>query len=265
MSFPLEFLTKEASEDLNQKIAQNASLYYEGLTSSLLPSNHICRSKISVGTTPKLLEEDGSPKSDLECSKIIFKWLSSLTPVQASDGRLWTYLCHGPFSDYVHARWRLGLIGAKNPHDVIRNRWFFRGQGVATFVRNGISRLWWFGHLTHDAKRNDPFELTSALLYRQDVQVALLERAFGRCKPVLTAALESVSKNRARLDSTSKVGPLFQAWAKDINLYGGTYILDALPLDRLSDAVENRLVQRIKAPPDEQSLSTDEAEDGFTD
>lgn len=249
MSFPLEFLTKEASEELHQNIAASASSYQNGSTSSLLPSKQICRSKVLVGSTPRLINDDGSHKSDLECTKIVFKWLSMLTPVQAADGRLWTYLCHGPFAEYVHARWKSGLTGATKPNDVVRDRWFFRGQGVATFVRNGLSRLWWFGHLTHDPKRSDPFELTGALLYRQDVQVALLERALGRCKPALTAALATILKHQEKIEAASNRGAIFKAWAKEINLYGGAYLLDALPSERLKDAIEARLLDKMKNPP----------------
>ena len=122
----------------------------------------------------------------------------------------------------------------------------FRGTGVATFVRNGISRLRRFGHLTYDNKRTNPFELTDVLLSLQDIQVAFLERSLGRCRPLLRAVLETVQKHQDDLQTTPKSRDVIQEWAKEIRLYGGAYLLDAVPADRLTYVVRSKLRARLK-------------------
>ncbi len=195
---------------------------------------------------PNLLDATGEPKPDAEASQLIFQRLSNLTSVQAADERLWVLLTHRTFARYVHARWGKGLERATQPDALIVDRWFFRGTGVATFVRNGISRLWWFGHLTYDRNRANPFELTDVLLSLQDIQVAFLERSLGRCKPLLRAVLETIKRRQEDLRNTPKSGDVIQEWAKDIRLYGGAYVLDAVPPERLAFVVEAKLRARLQ-------------------
>jgi hypothetical protein len=117
---------------------------------------------------------------------------------------------------------------------------------VATFVRNALSRLWWFGYLTYDRGLGDHFEFTEILLGLQEIQVAMLERRFGRSRNVLRAILE-ILKRSNRLDDVPRRGGVIQGWAKDINTYGGAFILDALPQDRLLFVFERLLRDRITA------------------
>ena len=91
-------------------------------------------------------------------------------------------------------------------------------------MQNAISRLWWFGYLTHDPLRGNAFELTEALLSLQDVQVAFLERSLGRCKPLLKVVLETVLKYDSTLKEADGRGDIIQEWAKEIHLYGGAYV-----------------------------------------
>ena len=127
------------------------------------------------------------------------------------------------------------------------DRWFFRGRGLRTSVHNAVSRLWWFGYLTYDHTRQDPFELTSVLLSLQDIQTAFLERTLGPCKPLPRAVLETVQKHQEDLRNTPKSGDVIQEWAKEIRLYGGAYVLDAVPPERLAFVVQSKLRARLTA------------------
>jgi hypothetical protein len=146
----------------------------------------------------------------------------------------------------VHARWGEALEGSSEPEKRVSDRWFFRGEGVATFVRNGLSRLWWFGYLTYDKGLGDHFEFTEILLALQEIQVAMLERRFGRCRNVLGAILEVLKRNN-QLDGVPGRGDIIQGWAKDINTYGGAFVLDALPPDRLRFVFQRLLRERTGA------------------
>jgi len=242
----LEFLSREAADKLATDIGKNLDSYRSGTTESLVRMSDCRVSRVDSVAPPDLLDASGEPKSDAEASQLIFQWLGKLTPVQAADERLWVLFTHRTFSAYVHKRWRKGLERATQPEALIIDRWFFRGTGVATFVRNGISRLWWFGHLTYDNQRTNPFELTDVLLSLQDIQVAFLERSLGRCKPLLRVVLETIQKNQDDLRKTPKSGDVIQEWAKEIRLFGGAYLLDAVPPERLSFVVQSKLRARLK-------------------
>lgn len=247
----LEFLSREAADKLAHDVNKNLDAYRSGKTQSLIRTDDCHVSRLdAAGMAPNLVDPSGEPKTDAEASQLIFQWLSNLTPVEAADERLWVLLTHRTFAQYVHSRWGKGLERATQPDALIVDRWFFRGSGVATFVRNGISRLWWFGHLTYDAKRTNPFELTDVLLSLQDIQVAFLERSLGRCKPLLRAVLETVKKRQEELRETPKSGDVIQEWAKEIRLYGGAYVLDAVPPERLAFVLDAKLRSRLKTTSD---------------
>lgn len=242
----LEFLSREATDELAREVANNLDVYRTGQTETLIPAMDCRISRVEALLPPNLLDAQGEHISDAAASQLIFQWLSNLTPVQAADERLWILLTHRVFAQYLHKRWGSSLEGSTRPEDRVVDRWFFRGSGVATFVRNGISRLWWFGHLTYEGKRANPFELTDVLLSLQDIQVAFLERSLGRCKPLLRAVLETVKKHESTLRKTPKSGDVIQEWAKEIRLYGGAFLLDAVPPDRLAFVVGQMLCARMK-------------------
>lgn len=244
----LEFLSREATDKLSREVANNLDAYRTGKTEALIRATDCRLSRVDSVAPPDLLDGKGECKPDAEAAQLVFQWLSNLTPVQAADERLWILLTHRVFARYVHQRWGSSLEGSSRPEDRVLDRWFFRGTGVATFVRNGLSRLWWFGHLTYDSRRANHFELTDVLLSLQDIQVAFLERSLGRCKPLLRAVLETVKKHQDALRKTPKSGDVIQEWAKEIRLYGGAYVLDAVPPERLTFVIEKMLRARLAAP-----------------
>lgn len=241
----LQFIAKEALVVLERQIESNLEHYKNGRAQELVRAADCRTSKIETVLPPNLQDSEGNAVSDAEGTRRIYQWLSSLTPVQAADPRLWTYLTHYEFPTYIDARWGGGIRKAKNPVEVIRDRWFFKGTGSATFMRNGISRLWWFGHLTYDETRPDPFELTDRLLSLQDIQVAFLERSIGRCRPLLRTALETIGKLGKELRDSTNKGAIIQGWAKDLHMLGGGVVLELVPLDRLRFLVETKLRSRL--------------------
>jgi len=246
MSANLKFLSGETVSRLEREIPANLPHYRSGQTASLIKDSELLTSKITAGDPPVLLNSDGSYKPDADASVLVHRWLSNLTPVQASDKRLWTWLAHGPFADYAHLRWGSALVDSEHPSDRVQERWFFRGRGVATFVRSAIARLWWFGELTRVADSgDDPYKLTPVLLRWQDMQQSFLERSFGRSRPLLLCVLQTALKNADRIEAAGNKSTLFQAWAKALNTYGGSFILEAVPPDRLQYIVERHLLEQL--------------------
>lgn len=241
----LQFLSRQAIGRLFREVANNTSRYLAGSTEELISTSDCRVSKIEVSDPPSLLDNKGDVKSDVVCAKLIYQWLSALTPVVAADERLWTYLSHVAFAEYMVKRWQTGLERAGKKNDVIIDRWFFKGEGARTKMHNGISRLWWFAHVTYDSKRANPFELTEVLLSLQDIQTAFLERSLGLCSPLLQVILEVIQVHSEELDAAPERGDIFQEWAKDIRLRGGAFLLDAVPKDRLTFVVEQSLRNRL--------------------
>lgn len=183
-------------------------------------------SRFIVEPPPVLIVSD-KPSDDSENARRVYGWLRNITPAVAMELRLWAHLTHTVFSDYMHMRW------PPKDANIVRRRYLFEGNSFAALARNGISRLWWSGHLTHDEKRADPFELTDVLFLRQDIQVSILERAIGKCRGVRIALLEFIRDNEQQL-SDENFGRRIQILAKELKLLGGVAVLDAVPPTELS-------------------------------
>jgi len=198
----------------------------------------------------QLRHPDGDDLKDLENTILIYGALSSLTPVQARDPRLWTRLTHVDCWSYMRARWdieRLGGDSAKAERFVL-SRYFIARNESRALLRNGLARLWWYGYLTHDANRKNPYELTGVLLSTLDITQQILERSLGRVRQVNSGFLEFLLRNKRDLvgsgeDKRIKVRHL----AKHLNLTGGVTLLDCLSksevleiLDREFDRINKR-------------------------
>lgn len=86
----------------------------------------------NIAEPPALLLPEGNNKRDSENVRIIHPWLAHLTPVQASDPRLWTYLTHFVYSDYTAARWPVAADADVTRR--IRERYFVEGESLASIT-----------------------------------------------------------------------------------------------------------------------------------
>ncbi|MGA3285433.1 MAG: DUF6339 family protein [Verrucomicrobiota bacterium] len=235
----LKFISIRALAELRSQIDVNRPAYLAGqagtVLKSLNPATAVLESRISADPPPNLEMPSDSGLHDAENVRRVFQWLHHLTPVQASDPRLWVYLTHGPYADYTVARWPIDAD--TNVADRIRDRYFLEGEGLASLVRNSVARLWWFGYLTRDSKQADPFELADVLLSLQDIQVAFLERAIGRSPRILHGALRLWKKMISERGNIPQQGSVVQKWAKLIRLHGGVVLLDALPEQQLQNVI----------------------------
>ncbi len=180
----------------------------------------------------KLEIPEGKDIKDLENTKIIFEAYRKLSPTQASDTRLWTYLTHVEYWDYMRARWPISM--AKQPLSRIRDRYLLRNLNLETLTRNGLSRLWWYGYLTYDENRNNPWELTEILLSRADLAVGITERALGCNAHIRTALLEFLKDNPTIKDSEL----LTRYLLVKLNLVGGVKNLPFLEISEIIDILK---------------------------
>jgi Family of unknown function (DUF6339) len=247
----LKFLKQPSLDRLQANIASNQNRYAGATTwldSYFTGSNWFVESNIveaaSIQLQPPTSKTD---LFDLENTRIVYTALRHITPVQASDPRLWAYLTHVTHWEYMRERWPIEqYLGKPRLREIIQERYFFMPDRSRALIRNGMARLWWYGYCSYDEMRDDPFELTSALLKNLDVTQSILERAFSRntmvTKVVLSVLLDCEKEGKA-FYVREKVRDL----AKYIVQIGGVTIIDALDEPELRDLVTGKINQLTEA------------------
>ncbi len=198
------------------------------------PGDAFLPTKLVIKGDVVLALPDNEGLKDIENSIRIYKMLPDLTPVQARDPRLWTRLCHEEFWGYMRLRWDAG----KHANDLgrqvryIQSHYFIAQSQSRALLRNGIARLWWYAHLTHDESRENPFELTETLLSTLDITQQVLERSLGRSRNILFGFLEFLFQ--CRENGISLKREQIREIAKKLNMTGGVTLLDTLTAMEIS-------------------------------
>jgi hypothetical protein len=169
-------------------------------------------------------------KTDFENAKLLFEKLNNkLTPEDADDERLWTYLTHFIFYRYTKDRW----INEEKSSDVIRDRFFYEGSGRLVRTRNAIARLWWIPYLTYNpngTSEQEKWKYTEAAFSKQEVFVSLFERNMGSYINVRKSFLNFIIENNP---PTKEI----QFLARKINNLGGVYLLPSLSEEKLTEVL----------------------------
>lgn len=222
----IKYFSNNFVHQLERSIAQNLPLYQgdsEWVTGVSTRASDIKDASLDISQIRSLLPPEGkSELHDSENAKIVYSDFRSINATQAMELRLWAYLCHLTYWDYMKLRW------PPENESVIKRRYFFEGNNKDALVRNGISRLWWFGYLTYDEARDDHFELTDILLKNQDIQTGLLERGYGRNRQLLHATLDYIKAHYSDLEGGDGMSKNIQRLAKSINLKGAVTLLDVI-------------------------------------
>ncbi len=243
----LNFLRQDSLDRLRSNIESNqnhytedapwVSAYFSGAT-WFIESNIGCSESIEL-----LLPTSKSELFDLENTRIVYSALKHLTPVQASDPRLWAYFTHVSHWQYMRKRWPVEqYLGKPRLKEILQERYFFMPDRSRALLRNGMARLWWYGYCSYDETRSDPFELTGALLKKLDVTQNLLENAFGR-NIQITQAVLGVLLDREKEGKSFYVREKVRDLARYIVQIGGVTIIDALPEDELRELVVAKIEQ----------------------
>lgn len=259
----LKIMTK-----INQKLFSNnyceellSNLNEDSVDSYLEDEPFVRKKELSKGKSKIMINKSFAlkiPKSknehfDLENAIIIHKELENLSPLQASDRRLWTYLTHVTFWDYMRKRWPLerflddtDLDEETDTEDednkangstdrkirFIQWRYHLVTTSRRRLLRNGIARLWWYVYMTKDEGNSDPYHLTRTMLKFQDVAQNLLERSLGSDKTILKAFLNFLEKNQSL--SKAEIRTLI----KEINLISGVQNLHLLGQTQLTKNID---------------------------
>ena len=177
----------------------------------------------------------------------MYEALKNLTPQQAADERLWTYLCHMEYPRYVARRW---LTSRPESNDdaarKVRNHFFARGN--RPLIRdNALSRLWWLGSIAHEVEADAPHEFLERLLHRQDVRSALIERPSVSMNRQVLSSINVVMRDYWQQDKSLFERKPFRTWMVGLNRRGGVVLLDALPKEPLAELLEEEARRALSA------------------
>lgn len=239
------YLREAYLERLKTNIESNLTFYQQNepwLDTYFINSDWYLPSSITIDNKIKLIEPKGATEHfDYENTKIIFTAFKNLGISQATDERLWTYLSHVTFWKYMRLRWPVeSYLGKINTNGNIRERYFFMPNRDRALIRNGIARLWWYGYVSYDESRDDPFELTKILLSKLDIAQSLLERSFSRNRSI-TKTILSVLAERERIDRPFNDREKFRKLMMSINQLGGVTILDSLNNNDIEEIVLGKI------------------------
>ena len=183
-----------ASSDVELKdLLPNIPYYGESTISANLPSELDFKNDMNT---------DEKNKSDIVNTRFIYEALKTLSPLVATNGYLWSYLCHTKYKKYVIARW------IKNPEDedkhegtvkTIQKRFFCSSNKKDIMRMNAISRLWWAGYLTYDKNHGDPYHLTKILFTGQQICADILDTPFCGNKTIITGILLAIEQYKDKI------------------------------------------------------------------
>lgn len=263
MATSQKLFKKAYEEQLRSDIVEGDGLqsYYDNFKAS--DPNLLVSDIIPATNIPTLNLENES-----ENSISLHQYLPSLNETQASDKRLWAYLAHVDFRDYVSKRWPPPYSAKEISEDQdkknktissILDHWFIRNENDRSLRRHALARLWWAAHLTMSPwekdpeyfghlKNKDPYLYTPVLFINENLYSEILERHFGRFNRVLITILEFIRKNPEFAERK-----YYRPFSKELTLQSGFRRISLLSYADLYSLIED-IASDVK---DRESLSSD--------
>lgn len=189
--------------------------------------------------TPGKKDDAQKSQEDLVNTRLIYEAFRNLTPLQASNKYMWTYLCHAvpEYRSYIQDRWM-----QEERSNTIKNRFFVTTPG-SLLNDNALSRLWWYGYLTYDRHSSNHYALTEILFTNQtictDVMDTFNRMNYDRMRGVLMAIKdfkEVISDNEGITD-------YFRECKKYLNHYAAVTALEFLDSDEIRDLAFNYMMK----------------------
>jgi len=120
----------------------------------LLGIDYIVDSKIDVYSLFFDMSKPNAIETDSINSKMIYTELERINETQTIDERLRVGIALSHGYEYMLYRWGM------DQETKLRYRWFFHTKNRRKLFFHGVSRLWWYAHLSYDPDLSNPFELT---------------------------------------------------------------------------------------------------------
>ena len=247
------YLKASALEQLREEIPENLEHYRLSHSFDRLLEDGTLSFEIDVKIDVQILEELLVPTEgqlfEVENCLAVFNALSQLTPYDARDERLWTFLCHTHGMAYVKARWPIpddDAVAVKH----IRTH-FFAKSSRQIERDNALSRLWWMSFLCHRVNSMSVEDALQALLYRTDVRAQIIERpTMIQNSHILGAILEKLAHS-LRTDKQLFERDINRRFIQELNAVGGFKLLDMLSVEQLRsliDALYDAAIAEVAQP-----------------
>ena len=168
-----------------------------------------------------LVNTGDKTKDDFKNTVTVFSALGEiLTPRQACNKYMWSYLAHETFYEYSSHRWPVEKGAA------IKTRYFCGDSRIALSL-NAISRLWWYGYLTFDESNPaNPYHLTELLTSNTDLCQNLIQHSYSMNKKITLGFLDAIEQY---IDEGNDFNEDIERKAiKYVNRYGGVVVIDVL-------------------------------------
>lgn len=253
----VKYVTSDTVVQLANDVTENVNWYYSRTEGSaafpLFRKNQVRQAGVEIDSLKNnLVIADASSNRneyDAENSYIVFQALKNLMPHQATDERLWVYLCHTDCKEYATNRWLSPTIPTDSRKVQREIAHFFIPSGSKArnlFRSNAVSRLWWMGYLANQIAPNDSKLFLEILLEKQDIAVQILTRSITQNRLLLSSIYEIMKDdwlNGKELFERS----VFRNWMSNIDIYGGVVLLDALSEKQLRDKLSQFAKEAMEA------------------
>lgn len=218
---------------LNDKFLQKATIFKDKAPDLKTPKTNML-SNILYKETHDLKNTE----FDFDNAVVLYETMQ-INPVQACDHRLWSYLCHGPYYNFIKKRYKPNKRNKDyevekfyeyneeiqtTVRNFLTNR-FFNTTDNRTLRRNGVAFLWWAVELTHspwnrwnniEKRSNDKYYYTRVVLKDTDIYLNTFERTIGKEPRIVFPLLDAIIENKlTRLQYRSMIKKI----NSDVHLY----------------------------------------------
>lgn len=244
----LGYFTEEAYDKLLHDIPNNAERYsekeewlsaYFGSTTDYFKMSAVDVSMFVPAYTPGKKDDAQKSQEDLVNTRLIHSAFRSLTPLQASNKYMWTYLCHAvpEYRDYIRDRWM-----QDERENTIKNRFFVTTPG-SLLNDNALSRLWWYGYLTYDPQNRNPYALTEILFTNQTICTDVMD-TFNRMNlDRMRGVLLAIRDFKNEISDSEGITEYFRECKKYLNHYAAVTTMEFLEVEEIRDLAFNYMMR----------------------
>ena len=244
----LSYFTEEAYDKLLKDVPHNATKYagdedwlpeYFGDTDTFFKTSSVEVNMFTPSYERGKKDDAQKSQEDLVNTRLMYDNFRNLTPLQASNKYLWTYLCHAipAYREYIRDRWM-----QEERENTIKNR-FFVTTPNSLLNDNALSRLWWYGYLTYDKNSSNHYALTEILFTNQtictDVMDTFNRMNIGRMRGVLLA----IKDFRDKIGANEGITDYFRECKKYLNHYAAVTSMEFLDSEEIRSLAFNYMMK----------------------
>lgn len=176
-----------------------------------------------------------------------YEQLKQLSPVEATDARLWVALENTDFLDYHLKALQVMDYKEGKQESSIKSRSAFSVNGLKrSLAINNLASLWWMGYLLYDKQNDDHYHFvrsftqtdfrgnfvafsSSNVVDNENIRMGILDAIFELVDK------GEIKQNRFAFSDANKI----------MNIVGGTRILDLLSRTEVKNIVLQRLPEQL--------------------